>query len=177
MAIKKGSHPKTRASTFIKKEKYLNEIRVLMFLTDTNFEDAIERVFNFHTPEPDDEQQEYEGPTEYTLRHWWTHRSERYKEKLTVNDLIYDSYELAVEETCYIRSNKSGKGQLEIKKEVKEAFDKMAPRTDGSDINKLFSILAYNHRFHVLLDLLDDLFMETNYLRSRSLFKKLFPNF
>jgi len=182
--MEKALEGKVKANTFLRHERYLNEMQELIFLTGTNPEDAAGRIVNFHILRKDSK-----VPTQDSMLTLWNNRSKKHKETLTVDSLIYGSYELAVEHTNFIRSKECAPTlppkMIEVKKEHKELFDNMAPRTDDSEVKEFFASLAPKPEYHPILKLFASMTPNSDYPKLisifnpklESIFKKHFPDF
>jgi len=73
--IEKKSGQKSKAETFMRHERHLEEMRWLIFLTGTSPEDAAERIG--YTSSASIE----------SILHWWYNRPQRFKEPMTIEDL------------------------------------------------------------------------------------------
>jgi hypothetical protein len=108
-----------KAQTLMRRDRYLETMRELVYLTGTTPEDAAERITKAVTMEGEDDD---DVRTEGTLMHWWNNRPERYKTPTSIDDLYHNSYEQAVDSLRPFLSDEVGDGltKLKIKKELFE---------------------------------------------------------
>jgi len=119
-----GTGPKQKVKTIVLRDRYLETMREIQYLTGTTPEDAAERIINSITMEDeDDDDLRKEG----TLMNWWNNRPERYDTPkrydtpTSIDDLYHNSYEQAVDGLRPFLSAEvsyDGRTTLKIKKEL-----------------------------------------------------------